>query len=299
MNVVVAGGTGFLGREITKALLDGGHAVTAISRSNPEKDPIDSRAKWKRGDVTSLDSLIEALSGADAVVDAAQFPGSPIENPKKGYTFENIDYNGTKNLVDAAKAAGVRRFIGISGAGADEHGKYHWLQFKWKEEQHIKASGLDYTIFRASWLFGPRDVALNRFMGFAKFLPFIPVIGNGKTRISPLFVNDLGAHINAALGKPETAGKLFEIGGPAVLTMDEVVKTALNASGKKRFLLHQPVPLMKLIAGIVQFAPGRPLTPDAIDFITMDGVVDNTELQKAFGLPLTPLADGVATYLKK
>ena len=136
-------------------------------------------------------------------------------------------------------------------------------------------------------------------MGFAKFLPFIPVIGNGKTRISPLFVNDLGAHINAALGKPETAGKLFEIGGPAVLTMDEVVKTALNASGKKRFLLHQPVPLMKLIAGIVQFAPGRPLTPDAIDFITMDGVVDNTELQKAFGLPLTPLADGVATYLKK
>lgn len=299
MNVAVAGGTGLLGREITRAILDAGHAVTVVSRSNPTKDLIDPRAQWKSGDVTSLESLTDALRGCHAVVDAVQFPNSPIENPKKGFTFENIDYNGTKNLVDAAKAAGVRRFIGISGAGAAEDGKYHWLRFKFKEEQHIKASGLDYTIFRPSWLFGPRDVALNRFMGFAKILPFVPVIGNGKTRINPLFVNDLGAHVTAALTTPASIGKTFEIGGPETLTMDEIVKTALRVSGKKRFLLHQPNALMKMIAGIVQHAPGRPLTPDAIDFITMEGVVDTTDLQQTFGLPLTRLEDGLATYLKK
>lgn len=299
MNVAVAGGTGLLGREITRALLDAGNTVTVVSRSNPTKDPIDPRAHWKSGDVTSLESLTEALLGSDAVVDAVQFPNSPIENPKKGFTFENIDYNGTKNLVDAAKAAGVHRFIGISGAGAAEDGKYHWLRFKFKEEQHIKASGLDYTIFRPSWLFGPRDVALNRFMGFAKILPFVPVIGNGKTRINPLFVNDLAAHVTAALTTPASVGKTFEIGGPETLTMDEIVKTALRVSGKKRFLLHQPNALMKIIAGIAQHAPGRPLTPDAIDFITMEGVVDTTQLTQTFGLPLTRLEDGLATYLNK
>ncbi len=297
MNVVVAGGTGFLGREITAALLASGHAVTVLSRRIPEGDPLDPRATWQQGDVMSPDGLPENLRGADAVVDAVQFPNSPIENPGKGYTFERIDLGGTKNLVDAARAAGVGQFIGLSGVGADETAPYHWLRCKWQEEQYIMASGLPYTIFRPSWIFGKRDVSLNRFLGFARFLPFIPVIGNGKTRINPLFAPDLGAHVAAAIGNSSAMGKLFEIGGPVVLTMDEVIRGALEVAGKRRLLFHNPKPLMKALASVVQFAPGRPLTPDAIDFITMDGVADNGPLQAMFGLPLTALEDGLATYL--
>ncbi|MBE0608137.1 MAG: complex I NDUFA9 subunit family protein [Dehalococcoidia bacterium] len=298
MNIVVAGGTGFLGREITGKLLAAGHQVTVASRSNPQKEPIDTRARWVRGDVMEPDSLAEALAGADVVVDAVQFPNSPIENPKKGLTFERIDLGGTRNLVDAAKAAGVGHFIGLSGVGAAEHAEYPWLRYKWQEEQHIIASGLTYTIFRPSWIYGERDVALNRFLGFAKFLPFIPVVGNGKTRINPLFVGDLGAHVVAAIGNEAARNRTFELGGPAVMTMDEIIRVTLKAAGQRRFLLHNPKPLMKLVAGVIQFAPGRPLTPDAVDFITMDGVADTSSLTETFGIPLTPLEQGVSTYLR-
>lgn len=297
MNVVVAGGTGLLGRAITKALLDAGHTVVVASRSQPARDPIDARASWVRADVTDPSTLPAALAGADAVVDAVQFPNSPIEDPKKGLTFERIDLGGTKNLVDAAKAAGVPRFVGLSGVGAAEDAEFHWLRYKWAEEQHIKASGVPFTMFRPSWIYGPRDVSLNRFLGFARFLPFIPIVGDGKTRISALFIDDLAVHVVAAVERDDVRGRIFEIGGPDVLSMDEVVRAALKAAGKKRFLMHQPASLMRMVAGIAQRLPGRLLTPDAVDFITMDGVADTGPLVEAFGLRLTPIAEGLATYL--
>lgn len=299
MKVAVAGGTGFLGREITKALLDAGHQVVVGSRSRPARNPIDSRAEWVSVDVTAPATLPALVSEVDALVDAVQFPNSPIENPRRGYTFERIDLGGTRNLVDAAKSAGNPLFIGLSGVGAAEKAPYHWLRYKWQEEQYIAGSGLSYVVFRPSWVYGPADVSLNRFLGFARFLPFVSVIGNGKTRINPLFVRDLASHVVAALEKDDARGKVFEIGGPTVMTMDDVIRTALRVTGKRRFLIHNPKPLMKLVASIVQFAFGRPLTPDAIDFITMDGVADTTTLQATFGLRLTPLEEGLAAYLKR
>jgi len=293
MNVVVAGGTGLLGEAIVQAMLDAGHTVSVLSRSG-SRDP---RVRSLRGDVTRPETLRGLLDGQDVVVDAVQFPNSPVENPKKGYTFERFDLGGTRNLVDAAKASGVEHFIGLSGAGAAPDARYHWLRYKWEEEQYIKESGLSYTIFRPSWVYGPRDHSLNRFLGFARFLPFVPVIGDGKTRLNPLFVGDLARHAAAAVTNPRARNRLFEIGGPEVLTMDDIIRTALRVAGKRRFLLHQPAGLMKAVAAIAQHLPGRPLTPDAIDFILMDPVCDNTELQQVFGLPLTPLAEGLATYL--
>ncbi|OAI40028.1 hypothetical protein AYO38_06630 [bacterium SCGC AG-212-C10] len=295
MKVLVAGGTGFLGRAITKAALDAGHDVTVLSRHKSAN--VDPRAKVAIGDVVEPEGLSAQLAGFNAVVDAVQFPNSPIENPKKGNTFERIDLGGTKNLVDAAKKADVPLFIGLSGVGAGEHAEFHWLRFKWQEEQHIARSGVPFIIFRPSWIYGPGDVSLNRFLGFAKFLPFVPVIGNGKTRIAPLFIDDLAAHVVAALDRPDLRGRVFEIGGPDQLVMDSIIRTALQSAGKKRILIHNPKWFMKFIASIVQHAPGRPLTPDAIDFITMDGLADVESLRAAFQLPLTPLAEGTRTYL--
>ncbi len=294
MKVLVAGGNGFLGSAVVDALLEAGHEVGVISRSGSKN----ARAAFVKADVTTPDGLAGKLSGWEVVVDTVQFPNSPIENPRKGYTFEKVDLNGTKNLADASKAAGVQHFIDLSGVGAAEDGEYHWLRFKWQAEQHTMGTGVPYTIIRPSWVYGEGDVSLNRFLGFAKFLPFVPVIGNGKTRINPVFVKDIGAHVAKAveLGPQK---RVFELGGPDTLTMDEVIRTALQVQGKKRFLLHQPSWFMKIVASVVQFAPGRPLTPDAIDFITQDGVADTSELRATFELPLATLADGTATYLKK
>jgi NADH dehydrogenase len=253
--------------------------------------------RWVEGDVTRPETLPAALAGVDAVVDAVQFPNSPIENKKKGYTFERIDLGGTKALVDAAKAAGMGLFVGISGAGAAPDARHRWQRLKYQEEQHIEASGLPYTIFRGSWVYGPADVSLNRFLGFARWLPFVPIIGDGRARIAPVFVGDLGEHVVAALTNEGARNRSFEIGGPETLTMDEIVRTALDVQGKRRFLLHQPLSLMKLVAGVAQHLPGPPLTPDAIDFITMDGVVDVGPLRETFGLPLRTLREGLETYL--
>lgn len=299
MNVLVAGGTGLMGGAIVRALLESGHEVTVLSRSGKPHRGADPRVSFRKGDVTVPASLDGQLAGFAAVVDAVQFPNSPMEDPKKGRTFERVDLGGTIALVDAAKAQGVPHFVGISGVGAAANAEYHWLRYKWQEEQHIAAAGTEYTIFRPSWAFGPDDISLNRFLGFAKFLPFVPVIGDGKIRLNPLFVRDLGAHVNAALGIPAARNRLFEIGGPDTLTMDEIIRTALRVAGKRRFLLHQPKPLMKAVASVAQHLPGRPLTPGAIDFITMDPIADTTELRAVFGLPLTPLAEGLATYLPR
>ena len=295
MKVMVAGGSGLVGSAIAEALVRAGHDVTVMSRSGRAHGGMAA----VKGDVTRPETLPEAVSGFEVVVDAVQFPNSPVENPKKGYTFEAVDYRGTCNLVDAARSAGVRQFIDISGAGAAPDGKFHWLRYKWEEEQHVAASGVPYTAFRPTWVFAPGDKSLNRFLGFGRFLPFIPVIGNGKTATNILALDDLAAHVVAAVGNEAALGRVFEIGGPDVLTMDEIIRTALDVQGRRRFLLHQPKALMKTVASIVQHLPGRPLTPDAIDFITMDATADNSALTATFGLPLTPLREGLARYLGK
>ncbi len=294
MNVIVAGGTGFIGSAVAKRLLGAGHRVAIFSR---RPRPALAHLPHVAADITDRASLRGKLGGFDVVVDAAQFPNSPIENPKKGWTFERVDLGGTKNLVDEARSAGVRHYIDLSGVGAAPNARFHWFRFKWEEEQYIAQSGLGYTVFRPSWVYGPGDNSLNRFLAFARFLPFVPVIGDGKTRVNPVFVDDVAAHVVAAVERgPMNA--VFEIGGPDVLTMDEVIRTALRVAGKRRFLLHQPAPLMKAAAAVVQHLPGRPLTPDAIDFITQDAVADIGPLREAFGLELTPLERALATYLR-
>lgn len=294
MKVLVAGGTGFIGTAIVRRLQVAGHQVAVLSRRHRPGSSLEHR----RGDVTDRNSLRGQLDGFDAVVDSVQFPNSPIENPKRGWTFERVDLGGTKNLVDEARQAGVPHFVNLSGVGAAEHARFHWFRCKWEEERYIASSGLGYTIFRPSWVYGPGDNSLNRFLTFARFLPFVPVIGNGKTRVNPVFVDDVAAHVVAAIERGPTQA-VFEIGGPDVLTMDDVIRGALRVAGKHRVLLHQPTWLMKAVAAVAALLPGRPLTRDAIDFVTQDAVADTSALLATFGLRLTPLSEALATYLRR
>ena len=294
MKVLVAGGSGLLGGAIARAALDAGHDVTVLSRGRRQGADGFPRVA---ADVTAPATLQGKLAGFDIVVDAVQSPNSPNEDRRKGYTFERVDFGGTKTLVEASKDQGVGQFVCLGGAGAAQNAPYHWLRFKWQEEQVIQATGIPYTVFRPSWAYGPGDVSLNRFLGFARFLPFVPVIGNGKARLNPVFVGDIAAHVVASFGYEPALRRAFDIGGPEILTMDEIIRTALSVSGKRRFLLHQPKALMKAVAAVAQFLPGRPLTPDAIDFITMDPIADTTDLQATFGLPLSPLAVALQSYL--
>ncbi len=298
--ILVAGGTGFVGGGIVRELVRRGTPVAVLTRNAsgatrlPRLD-----VAYREGDVTLPESLGAAVQGVEAVVGCQQFPNSPIENPGKGYTFEKVDAEGTENLVRAAKAAGVKRYVYLSGAGAAPEGP-HWFRAKWRAESAVRESGLTYAILRPSWVYGPEDHSLNRFLGMSRFLPFVPLIGNaGKQRMQPVFIDDIGRAVAESLDNPAAANQIFELGGPDAMSMTEVVRTALQVAGRKRLLLSSPKPVMKLVASVLQFAPGRPLTPDAVDFITGDALGDPAAIQRTLGLRLTPLSEALTTYLGK
>lgn len=296
--ILVSGGTGFVGSAIVKELLRRGEQVAVLGRDADKiRQKLGTGVEPREGDVREPETLAPAMQGIDVVVNAVQFPGSPVERRGKGFTFEEIDLKGTRHQVDAAKQAGVRRFVYVSGVGAAKDADKHWFRYKWEAEEYLRRSGLEWVVLRPTWVYGPEDVSLNRFLGLGKLLPFIPMFGDGKQDMQPVFVDDVGRVAADCALRPEAANQLFEIGGPEVMSMNDVVKTALEVQGKKKGLLHQPVALGKLIGALPSIPPLPALTPDAIDFITTPAVADNTHLTEVLHPNLTPLREGLATYL--
>jgi NADH dehydrogenase len=295
---LVSGGTGFVGSAIVQELLRRGGTVAVLGRA---ADRVRARfgadVDARQADVRDAGALAGALQGVDVVVNAVQFPGSPIENRRKGWTFEEVDLKGTRHQVDAAKAAGARRFVYVSGVGASKDSDKHWNRYKWEAEKYVRDSGMEWVVLRPTWIFGPDDVSLNRFLGFARFLPFVPMFGDGEQEMQPVFIDDIGRIGADAASRPEAANELFEAGGPEVMTMNDVVRTALEVQGKERRLLHQPAAIGKVLGRVASLLPSPPLSADAIEFITHAAVADNTRLLAVLQPRLTPLREGLATYL--
>jgi NADH dehydrogenase len=249
--------------------------------------------------VTDPATLDAALAGVDAVVGAAQFSGFPIEQPSRGLTFDNVDRRGTENLLAAAGRVGVRRYLYLSGAGADPRSRYPWFRAKGHAEAAIRSSGILYTIFRPSWVYGPGDKSLNRFVTFARRLPFVPVIGSGEEHLWPAFIGDLAEVVAGAVYLPAAERREFEVGGPELLTMNQILRTMLDVMGLRRPLVHAPVVFPRLASAVMErVLPHPPLTPGAIDFVlSAGGDVDTTALRETFPIRFRPLREGLATYL--
>jgi uncharacterized protein YbjT (DUF2867 family) len=298
VNVVVAGGTGFVGRAITRRLLDAGHRVSVLGR-NPGKVAGMREllgASAIRGDVTDPRSLNGTLAGADAIVNAAQFPNHPVEVPRKGLTYDQYDRAGTENLIAEAKRSGVDRFVYISGAGADPASDRRWYRAKGLGERALRESGLDWVALRPSWAYGPGDKAINRLAQIARFSPVLPRLGVSVQRIQPIYVDDIALAVERVLEKPEAWNRVFELGGPQVMTMDEVMRTMLEVLGKKRAIAPIPTPLAKLGTAPLILTPKPFMTPQGIEFAVQDGVVDTSETKKILGIEAIPLSEGLLRY---
>jgi uncharacterized protein YbjT (DUF2867 family) len=301
--ILVAGGTGFLGSAIVRTLLARGESVAVLTHQPEQAESRfpEQNVEIRPGDARFAPSLAAAVRGIDTIISCMQFPNFPIENPSHGETFEEVDVRGNQRLLAAARAAGAQNYCYFSGAGAAPDGRYHWLRSKWRAEEAVRESGLRYAIFRPSVVYGAEDHAFNRLVGLARRLPFLPVAGDGKQQVQPVFVDDVATACVEALFAASTTDKTLEIGGPDVLTMDEVLITILDVMGQHRPLIHTPVPLLRAAAAIVELLPmrRRPLNRDAVEFISMDALANNAPLLAALpNLRMTPLREGLATYLK-
>lgn len=298
--ILVNGGTGFIGSSIVKLFAEKGKRVRILSRY-PQKGREKLRhdaIELVKGDVRDKQSLLDAMEGADTVINCVQFPNHPVETPSRGWTYMNIDAKGTRLQTEAAKEKDVKHFIYLSGAGAGKGMDYPWFKAKEIAENAVITCGIPYTIFRPSWIYGDEDHSLNKFVSFIKFLPFVPVIGLGKEKIRPVFVKDIAKIVFDSLSNNRAKNKIFEIGGPYDLTMDEIIMTLQRVMGKKRPLLHHPKSFMKLAAFFIQMLPNPPLSPSAVDFVTMEVPVDNSALLDVFSIKLISLEEGLRTYVK-
>lgn len=229
---------------------------------------------------------------------ALAFKNSPIESPARGQTFMQVDAAGTEHLVAAARLAAVDQVLYLSGAGAAPDARHHWFRAKWRAEEAVRGSGLSFTILRPTWIYGPRDVSLNRFIGFARQLQVVPMTNFGEQLLAPLFIDDVARLAADCLTDPAAREQIFEVGGPDAIRMRDVIARALRTAGIRRPIVPGPEPLIRLGALPLTLLPSPPLTPDAVDFINQPATVNVAPLLKRMPRRLTPLEEGLATYLR-
>ncbi len=300
MRIVVAGGTGFIGRAVVDQLLSagGGHDVVVTSRDpSTSRKVFDDRVELIQAFAGDAVSLGSAFTGADVVVQAIQFPNHPVEDASRGRTYEEVDGRGTEVAARVARALGVKRFVYLSGAGAGEGRQQPWFKAKDRAEAAIRETGLEYCILRPSWIYGPRDRSMNRLIFFCRHLPLVPVIGAGRTPIQPIHVDDVARCVAAGALRDDATDKVLALGGPETLTMDEIHRTIQKVLGRQRPLLHHSVPLMKLLALPMTLLPEPILSPDAVDFVTQEVRFDPKPATSYFGFGFRTLETGLREYL--
>jgi uncharacterized protein YbjT (DUF2867 family) len=282
--ILVTGGTGFVGPKIVHALRAEEKPVRALVRDRASSSARTLSAwgcELVEGDATEPDSLRRAAEGADAVVHLiALIAGRPEE-------YERVMSQGTRDLIQAAKAAGVRRFVLMSALGTTEESKdlVPYYRSKWDMEQAVKASGIEHVIFRPSFVFGKDGGILPTFLRQVRYSPVTPVPGSGTRLLQPIWVEDVAAFFARALSTEEAANKTFDLGGPDRVTWNEFYDRLRRTLGKRRATLHVPMGLMRAGAALAEKLPRPPVTRDQLTMLEdADNVGDVDPAIGTFGI---------------
>jgi NADH dehydrogenase len=280
MDVLVAGGTGFVGGYLCTELVGRGHDVTALAR-DPEPGDVPDGVDTVAGDVTNYESIADAFAGRDAVVNLVAL--SPLFEPKGGNAMhETVHLGGTENCVEAAETHGVDRFVQMSNLGADPDASTHLLRAKGNAERVVRESDLDWVIVRPSIIFGDGD----EITGFTKLVttPYVAGLpGGGSTPFQPIYVGDV-AHVFAeALEDDRHVHETYEIGGPEVLTLADITRLVYRAAGRPTRVVPVPMPLAWLGLTVAGAVPLLPFSQDQYRGLQVDNTVDDNDVG-AFGV---------------
>jgi uncharacterized protein YbjT (DUF2867 family) len=288
--ILVTGGTGFVGPHVVQALRDRDFDVRCLVRDRKRGATVAAlRAELVEGDVTDAASLRIAAQGCDTVVHLVAIRQGSDE------AFRRIMIEGTKHLVSAAQEVGAARFVHMSALGTTEETKdlVPYYGAKWEQELTVAGSGLEYVIFRPSFVFGRDGGILPTFRRLAKVSPVTPIIGSGRQRIQPIWADDVGSYFARAVDEPGAANRTFEVGGPDTVSWNEFWQRLKRALGVRRPSVHVPISVMRANALVTERLPGNiPLTRDLLKMLEAgDNVVTNDDAVETFKLPLLPLDD--------
>lgn len=313
-SVMVTGATGFVGRYIVHELLSRGITPVCLVRSaskllsqHPEEAA--ERIQTVVGGISNRKALAEAASASQAVI---HLVGIIIARPLRGQTFHRIHVRGTQNVIEAARNAGIRRFLHMSALGTRPNAVSEYHRTKWQAEEAVRAGGLDWTIFRPSVIHGPEGEFMQLMKRFicALFPPVIPFFGSGQARIQPVYVRDVARCFVESLFREQTIRNLYPLGGPRAYSWVEFYETCreiMLCAKKWKPLVSQPVSVAKVIAtlgapfmalvemfvpklGLFRFDRGQ------VQMSQDDSVCDTEIAERTFGIHMAPLEDTLAVY---
>lgn len=300
MRVLVTGANGYVGNNIVPKLIERGHQVRAqvrnMATTQMRLGEYTDQIEIVQADVTDRASLAPIMEGVDAVIHLVA-----IAMEKGSATYEEVNYQGTINVVDAATDAGVKRFINMSQNGASSSVPYRFLNSKGKAQEYVAGSGLDWTALRPSAIFGPQDEFFNTFARLVPLSPLVyPLIGGGTAEFQPVSVLDVAEAAVRSLEDDTTIGKELVLGGPEVLTLGEIERRVIEALGTKRALIPVPVGVLRPAVTIMQnVLAGSPVTTSLLDLLAVPNTVPDNALVNHFGMEPIPFAGEYIAYLNE
>jgi NADH dehydrogenase len=286
VTVLLTGGTGFVGSRVAHALRARDEEVRALVRDPRKGRTLEAwGCELAAGDVTDPASLRVAAEGCEAVVHLVAIRQGKPE------LFQRVMVDGTRSLLEAA--SGARRFVLMSALGTSETTRdlVPYFGAKWAMEEQVRASGIPHVIFRPSFVFGGDGGILPTFVKLAKVAPVTPIVGRGRQRIQPIWVDDVASYFGESLRLETATNRTFELGGPDRVTWNEFWARLKRLLRQRRPSVHVPMPLMRLNALVAERLPGNvPLTRDLLKMLEAgDNVTSNDEAPETFGLGLVAL----------
>jgi NADH dehydrogenase len=286
--ILATGGSGFVGGHVVHELRGRDLPVRCLVRDPRQGSRL---AAWgcelAEGDMTDAMSLRRAVDGCDTVVHLVAIRQGREEQ------FQRVMVDGTRDLLAAAKDAGVARFVYMSALGTSEQTKdlVPYFRAKWQGEELVRASGTAYVIFRPSFIFAGDGGILPTFVKLARLTPVTPIIGSGRQRIQPIWADDVATYFAEGVTRTDVTGRVFELGGPDAVTWNEFWARVKRVRGMRRPSVHVPVGLMRVNALVTERLPGNiPLTRDLLTMLEHgDNVVSNDDAVGTFQLPLVSL----------
>lgn len=276
--VTIFGGSGFVGRYIVRALAQKGYRIRVAVR-RPETagflQPLGGVGQINpiQANVRNAASVSRAVQGSSAIINLV---GLLYSRGKQ--SFDAVHVEGARNIAEAAKFEGIDKFIHMSSIGANPGSKSSYARTKAKGEGVVQSEIDKAVILRASVIFGPEDDFYNRFAGLAQIAPVLPLIGGGKTRLQPVYVGDVARAVVVAMEGGAQQGSIYELGGPQIITLKEVMQQVLQFTDRKRALIGVPFFFAKMKALFLQLLPTPPLTVDQVRLLQQDNVVSENAI---------------------